>query len=287
MPDIWGLASIAAKFSLYLGILGATGTVIIGLVFYEQITPVRREMMTFAKGLAFMALLAAVAGFLLRAAALTGDISGMYDADILGLLWQTSVGEVLLARVIGMVLVLIGLYLPRMGIWVSVIGGLIALWSFTQIGHIPEKEHIWLRLLLLLHLAGIAFWIGVLAPLNWLCKDAAQHVKAAKLGHMFGTAATLVVPALLVAGFVMAWMLLGDIQTALNTRYAQVLLVKIALIGALLGAALLNKQRYIPSLRQGDDCAALHLSRAIHFEWVVILGILAATAVLTSVISLP
>ena len=28
MPDIWGLAAIITKFSLYLGVLAATGTIL-------------------------------------------------------------------------------------------------------------------------------------------------------------------------------------------------------------------------------------------------------------------
>lgn len=75
---------------------------------------------------------------MLRGAALTGGADGMIDPEMLGLLWQTSVGDVLLYRCIGAVVLFVGIMLPLGGAWVSLLGGLLTLWSFGLIGHMPE-----------------------------------------------------------------------------------------------------------------------------------------------------
>ncbi len=287
MPDIWGLSSIVAKFALYMGILGSTGGVTILLVFRDLVKPVNFETKQMVKGFAILALLATAASFLFRGATLTGDATGLYDREIVGLLWQTAAGTTLIVRFCAMALMLTGLYLPRFGLWLSLFGGLIALWSFSQIGHIPDREIIYLRILLFLHLFGIAFWIGILFPLKWLCKDDVLHNSAMQVGHLFGKIAIFVVPALLAAGAVMAWVLLGDIWLVFSTGYGQLLLGKIALVAVLLTLAALNKLRFVPAMHNGERAAAQHLGQAINIEWMVVLVILAATAVLTSALNLP
>ena len=51
------------------------------------------KLHTNSKTRAVLALLASVLGFMLHGAALTGGADGMTDPDMLGLLWQTPVGD--------------------------------------------------------------------------------------------------------------------------------------------------------------------------------------------------
>ena len=157
MPDIWGLSSILAKWLLHTGLTGATGITMVRLVFWSHVKPLDARLRRFSLVLTGIALTAAVLSVLLRGAALTGDISGMVDREMLGLLWTTSVGESFTYRLAGVVLIIVGLYIPAIGAWVSLAGGVVALWSFTQIGHIPDLEQTGVRLLLLLHLLGVSF----------------------------------------------------------------------------------------------------------------------------------
>ncbi|WP_299212250.1 hypothetical protein [uncultured Tateyamaria sp.] len=83
MPDIWGLAANAAKLLLYLGVLTSAGTVFAVVVF--TVSGVR----AFACIFALLGLIGALLGFSLSGAALTGDVSGMTDPEMLGLLWST------------------------------------------------------------------------------------------------------------------------------------------------------------------------------------------------------
>ena len=287
MPDIWGIAAILAKLMLYMGVAGSAGLVIIRTAFADLVAPLSDRIQMQAVLLAVLALAASVFGFMLRGAALTGGADGMADPEMLGLLWQTPVGDVLIYRVAGAVLIIIGVFTPIFGQWIALAGGLIALWSFAQIGHVPELEGTGVRLLLLLHLLGIAFWIGVLGPLRALSRRPEHIASATILGHRFGQAASVIVPGLILAGLLMAWLLVGDLQALVATGYGQTLLIKVVLVGAVLTLAAGNKLRFVPAMQAGDDKAARHLARSIEIETVVILVVLATTATLTSVLTLP
>ncbi len=280
MPDIWGLAAIAAKFALYLGVLTSAGTVFAALVFGTA--NMRRTTVTFA----LLAFIATVIGFSLRGAALTGDVSGMTDPEMLGLLWSTPVGTALVYRLIGLALLIAGCMFGRLGLWLSVTGGGLALWSFASVGHIPDKDMFWLSALLVAHLIAVAMWIGILTPLKRLA-DASAAKEAADLGHRFGRIATAFVPLLILAGLIMSYVLIGSVAALISTGYGQVLMMKVAAVAALLCLAALNKLRFVPKLMNGDAQVAMQLSRSISFEWAAVTLILFATAVLTSVLTLP
>ncbi|WP_282120581.1 copper resistance D family protein [Ruegeria atlantica] len=287
MPDIWGIGAILSKLMLYVGISGATGLLIIRAAFAELVSPLGDRMRGQIALLAGLALAGSFLGFMLRGAALTGGADGMTDPEMLGLLWQTSVGDVLFYRVVGTVLMIFGIFTPLVGQWIALAGGMIALWSFAQIGHVPELEITGVRLLLLLHLLGVAFWVGILGPLRTLSQRQEYLNNAAMLGHRFGQVASIIVPALILAGLLMAWMLLGDMRALMTTSYGQTLLIKLALVGVALTLAAANKLRFVPAMQSGDNNAARHLARSIEIETVIILMVLAATATLTSVLTLP
>jgi len=287
MPDIWGLSSILAKWLLYTGLTGATGITMVRLVFWSHVKPLDARLRRFSLILAGVALTAAILSFLIRGAALTGDIAGMVDREMLGLLWTTSVGEAFAYRLAGVFLIIAGLYLPAIGAWFSLVGGVVALWSFTQIGHIPDLEQTGVRLLLLLHLLGVSFWVGILAPLHWLARDPEYLEIAANLGDHFGVMASGIVAVLVLAGGLMAWLILGSVSLLFTSSYGLVLVVKVTLVALLLGLAAANKLRFIPGMKAGKQQAANHLVRSIELEFIVITSVLIATATLTSVVPLP
>lgn len=287
MPDIWGIGAILSKLMLYVGISGATGLLIIRAAFADLVSLLGDMMRGQIVLLAGLALAGSVLGFMLRGAALTGGADGMTDPEMLGLLWQTPVGDVLVYRVVGTILMIVGVFMPLVGQWIALAGGMIALWSFAQIGHVPELEVTGIRFLLLLHLLGVAFWIGILAPLHALSQRPEYLRSAAMLGHRFGQAASVIVPTLILAGLLMAWMLLGDMWALMTTGYGQTLLIKLALVGVVLTLAAANKLRFVPAMQSGDEKAARHLALSIEIETVIILVVLTATATLTSVLTLP
>lgn len=280
MPDIWGFAAIAVKFGLYLGVLTSAGLVLAALIF--QVTGIRLLATAFGA----LGLIAAVGSFALNGAALTGDSSGLTDPEMLGLLWSTQVGTALALRLAGVALLLMGLFLGQMGLWISAVGGILALLSFAVIGHVPDREMLWLNALLVFHLAAVSLWIGILTPLKRLATTR-KAADAAELGHRFGRLAAIFVPLLILAGVVMSYVLTGSLSALLTTAYGQALLIKVLLVAGLLSLAAVNKLRFVPRLVDGDANAARGLSKSISLEWVAVLAILLVTAVLTSVLTLP
>ncbi len=281
MPDLFGLAAIATKFALYLGVITATGTVMATLMF--KLDRTRRLAAIFA----VLGLFATILSFSLRGANLTGDLSGMTDPMMLSLLWTTPVGTALALRLIGLNLLLVGLFLGRIGAWVSVLGGIIALFSFTQIGHISSSESALMEVALILHLLAVALWIGVLTPLYRLASSSTTYASAANVGHRFGVVASVSVPVLIVVGGYMGYQLVGSFTALVETGYGQALIIKILLVGGLLGLAAANKLWFVPALRLGNPVAASHLSKSIYVEWLFILAVLGVTAVLTTNLTLP
>ena len=281
MPDAFGLAAIITKFALYLGVMTAAGTVMSALIFRLDRT---RGL---AAKFAVIGLGATVLAFTLRGANLTGDVSGMTDPEMLGLLWTTPVGTAFLLRLAGLGLLIAGLLMGRVGAWVSVLGGIMAIWSFNHVGHVSGRETILLDIALILHLLAVALWIGALTPLKRLASSPVTYAAAADVGHRFGVVATVTVPALIVVGGYMGYQLVGSFSALIGTGYGQALIIKVLLVGLLLGLAAANKLRFIPALRSGDPAAAGHLSKSISVEWLVILVVLGMTAVLTTNLTLP
>ena len=281
MPDLFGLAAIATKFALYLGVITATGTVMATLMF--KLDRTRGLAAIFA----VLGLFATILSFSLRGANLTGDLSGMTDPMMLSLLWTTPVGTVLALRIVGLNLLLVGLFLGRIGQWVSVLGGIIAIFSFTQIGHISGSEAVLMDVALILHLLAVALWIGVLAPLYRLASSSTTYATAANVGHRFGVVASVTVPVLIAVGGYMGYQLVGSFTALIETGYGQALIIKILLVSGLLGLAAVNKLRLIPALRLGDSVAASNLSKSIYVEWLVIVAILGVSAALTTNLTLP
>ncbi|MCX7560899.1 CopD family protein [Sulfitobacter sp. F26204] len=281
MPDLFELAAIATKFALYLGVMTSVGNIMATLLFRLE------RMDGFILLFALLGLGATILGFMLRGANLTGDLRGMSDPEMLGLLWNTAVGTALLLRLGGLGLVILGLFLWRWGIWVSLAGGLIALWSFDHVGHVSGRDTTLLDAALTLHLLAVALWIGVLSPLKRMAASPETHAAAADLGQRFGVVASFTVPVLIIVGGYMGYQLVGSFAALTGTGYGQALIIKILLVGGLLGLAAGNKMRFIPALRAGDPAAAGHLVSAITAEWLLVLVILGTTAVLTSILTLP
>jgi len=281
MPDIWSLAAIITKFALYLGILTATGTVLAALMF--RLNQFRGIALVFGG----LAIIASLVGFSLKGANLTGDISGMLDLEMLGLLWSTPVGTAVALRLCGLGVLIVGLFMARGGLALSALGGITAVWSFGHIGHISDRGSAVLDVALTLHLITVAIWIGILTPLQRLARETATYAEAAKVGHRFGLVASFTVPALIVAGGYMSYTLVGSIAALIQTGYGQALVIKVLLVAVLLGLAAANKLRFMPRLKVGDASAAKHLTKSISIEWVVVVLVLAVTAVLTSNLTLP
>ena len=287
ISDPWVWAAILVRAVLYASALVAVGLVIIRLVFSGPVAGLDSAMRRRAALCAAIGILAAMGSFSLRGAALTSDASGMTDAEMLGILWQTPVGDVLIWQLTGLAMLGLGSLIGGLALWLAVAGGLAALWSFAVLGHVSDMGAWSLQVTLLLHLLAIAVWIGVLSPLAWLARDAAQTAQAADLGHRFGIAAIGFLLVLGAAGVWMSLRLVGSVSALLGTGYGLVLVAKLLCVLLLLGLGARNKTKHVPDLRAGHPGAREALRRTLRAEWATFFGVFLVTAVLTSAVTPP
>ena len=284
--DGLALTGVALKVVLYITSLAASGLLLFRVILARDEADLAAWSRRLLLLLTALGLGVAVARFLVAGGRLTGDLSGMTDPMMLGILWSGPVGTALILQLVGFGLIAVAAIDRSWAKWIGLAGVAMLVFSFGQVGHVLQLDADWGLLLLLVHLAGLAFWIGSLAPLY---RATRRHdlAAAASLAHGFGQAAIVIVPVLLIAGAVCAALLLRDLGALFGTTYGQVLMIKIVLVGAILTLAALNKYRFVPAMQAGDTSAAAHLQRSIVIEAALIGLVLIATSILTSVLSLP
>ena len=163
------------------------------------------------------------------------------------------------------------------------LGAVLVCASFAFRGHTLEEPRLVLGVLVTFHLLGLAFWVGVFAPLHRLAGADARAAGA--LAAEFSAWAVRIVPALAAAGVALFVILTADPLAALGTPYGQLLAIKLLLFAPLLGLAAYNKLRLTPALEAGVAGAGTRLRRSIRLEALAVLAILATTATLTTVSS--
>jgi copper resistance protein D len=139
-----------------------------------------------------------------------------------------------------------------------------------------------------LHLIAAAAWVGALVPLALLLamsgRDANSLAVVRTATLRFSTLGIVSVATILLTGIVNTWYLSGSINALTETKYGNLLLIKIALFFAMVGVAGFNRLRLTPRLVQNTDAAALaaarQLSRNAVIEAVMGAGIIAIVAAL-------
>jgi len=234
------------------------------------------------------ALLAAIvlaAQYALEAARMSGELGGALDPALQGVVLRSAVSVTLSWRVLGLSLIVAAL--RRRGAERSIagtIGVVIVLASFTFVGHTANSAQRWLlNPVLLAHLCVVAFWFGALVPL-YLVSAHEPAETSARVVAQFSARALWLVPALFVAGIVLAAGLLPDLA-ALRRPYGLLLLAKVTGFCALMLLAALNRWRLGPALRTGGAAAGRRFRSVVAAEYALIVAVLCVTAVMTSFFS--
>jgi copper resistance protein D len=140
----------------------------------------------------------------------------------------------------------------------------------------------------MVHLAAAGIWLGGLVPLGILLHRATraeggQYIPLVRtaLPH-FSQIGYAAVALLVLTGFVNSLFLVGSVKALLATPYGQLLMVKVVLFAAMVGLALINRCRLVPSLRHAASAAVplRGLFRSVVAEQALGLAILAVVAVL-------
>lgn len=285
--DAWTLSVTLVSAGFYASALVAAGSVPLKRVFREMPASGQSVLATQRVIAAWLGIVLVLLQWPLQAAFLGGGtLASAFDPFLLAVIFESAQGNRILLAVSGLVLLhaallergRIGFAAPVLGL----LGAMIVLLAFVQVGHTRDEPRWLLAGLLLMHLAAVAFWIAALIPLHQLAGRADDDRAIARLLARFGRIAAGVVGLLLLAGAILGWMLLGGLQPLLTTGYGQLLSLKLLLVGILLGFAAWNKWRLVPAFERGDAAARARLRRSIRGEMLLVLAILLATALLTT-----
>lgn len=291
MPEIWTILTPVLRLAFYPAVLLAIGGVSFTALMARQLPAATMAYTGRVTGRAALAgLIIAALQVPMAAGNLGGDVASMTDGMMLTLVLQTPTGSSAMAAMAGFLLVLV---IERLGFGpinpVRLAGPVLVILSLTLSGHATTGGAV-TAALLVVHLAGLGFWMGALLPLRAMSRAPEQHgglPVLADTAEAFGRLAGWGVALLVAAGGIYAAQLLGSFSALLTTAYGNLLLVKIGLVGGLLALAALNRWRLVPAIRDGLDGAADRLAASIAWEMLAVLGILAATGLMTSTVPLP
>ena len=291
MSDIWTILTPLLRFAFYPALLLAIGGVIFTGVMARHLGPALRAYTGWLTMWAAFAGLC-IAGLQIPAMAgnMAGDLAGMGDPLLIGLVLETPGGAASIMAAAGFLLILLAeLVVKDPAHPIRITGPGLAILSMLLAGHVTTGG-IQAGILLAVHLGGLGFWLGALLPLRAMCRDPERfggQLALADLAEMFGRRAIWLVPVLLIAGTLYAALLVGSVAALVTTSYGQVLMVKVGLVSGLLGLAALNKFRLVPALRGGDAAALLRLRRSIDCELAGVAMVLLATSLMTTSVLLP
>ncbi|MGC9537038.1 copper resistance CopC/CopD family protein [Streptomyces sp. UG1] len=210
----------------------------------------------------WLALTAATLGLLLLRGSYTGGgkVGDIFDLDLLGQVLQTKTGAALVSRLLLLaaaalfIAVLFGAYEKRedeekrdltFGLAIGgtvVAAGLAASWAMSEHASTGLQAGIAMPVDVV-HLMAVASWLGGLAALlvalYWAPADTPVDALAVR---RFSRVAFGSVLALVATGIYQSWRQLGSWSAFTDTRYGQLLLVKIGLVVLLVGIAGISRR---------------------------------------------
>jgi len=274
---------IGLRALTFVALFLAVGTWIFVALWERDLAPAQSERIrNVARAAAVGALILTVVDHVLTPARMAGSFGSTFDPSLEALLLQSSSGPANISRLVGLALLALALdRATKLNTIAAGIGATLALASFAFGGHTSiHPLRFLLAPLLLAHLTAAAFWFGALWPL-YVAAGEGPPARSGALIEQFSRLATRIVPAVLVCGLGMAVVFLRSLED-LVTPYGGFVIAKTAGFGVLMGLAALNKWRYAPALRAGDEHAARSFRHTVAAEWVLIAVILVTTAVMTS-----
>jgi putative copper resistance protein D len=277
-------ASVALRALGFIALLQAAGTALFLALLGNRLVLATPAVERLGRASAWLALPLLVAWQLLEGARIAGDLAGVLDPAMQGIALLGSAGIANLLRAAALLLVAVAL---RPGIaWrtAGLLGGTLLAASFLLTGHTTVGAHrLLLAPLLLLHVWVVAFWLGSLLPLLVVTMREPAVVTGLVVGA-FSRLASWLVPCIALAGGLLAWTLLPG-WAALRTPYGMLLVAKACGFCVLMALAALNRWRLGPAVSAGEPRAAGRFCAVLVAEFVILCGVLAATATMTGLYS--
>lgn len=275
------LTAIAVKAAGYLAFLLAAGSALVLMVLAGLPGAEVRFLRRLVPAMALLAAVLAAARLGVEVVILAGDDWGaILDFELMMLILQGPTGLALGVQGLGLLL-LMGVMLPGMiGLIAGFLGALAVATGFGLTGHTATVDGWWLNALIIVHLLGLSFWVGIFIPLYRVASYDLGH--AGQVAAAFGRIAIWVVLILVAAGVLTFQQLTGGVGPAIKTSYGQLFAIKIALFSGVLLLAAINKLSLTPALARGERLAPAKMRRSLMLESLLIVAILLATASFTT-----
>ncbi|MDA9289133.1 CopD family protein [Alphaproteobacteria bacterium] len=285
--EIWIVLNPIIKFLLYIAVFGSVGTLVFIFHFYRLLTPLQLDYCSStSQKFTKVGVLVSFISILSIPGNMSGDLIGIIDINMVNLSIDTLALKASLLLFIGFILIY---FLPINFKKIFFIGNTLAifiiLFSFIVIGH-STKDGILTQSLVTIHLIGLSYWIGSLLPLKKMC-NIADFKELKTITHSFGNYAVFYILALLIAGSIFSFILIGDISNLFNTIYGNVLMIKILFAVLLISLGTLNKLFLVPRLDINNATTIIKLKRSINVEMIIVLIIFFLTSLITTSLTLP
>lgn len=245
--------------------------------------------------LAALGVVVTIAQFGATCLAMTGNDTAALDREMLTFMaFETPMGISHIVRAAALALLASLCSTGRAGRAVIAALAVVALGSLAWSGHAGASEAAlgWVhRSSDILHLAAGAMWIAALVMFarillfDFQASGAAEPALAAL--ERFSGVGTIIVGAIVVTGSINLLAIVGldGLAATFATAYGRLLLLKLAMFGAMLGLAGFNRWRLVPAIRatlqSGEqETAVVRLRRAIIAETTFAFLILAVVAIL-------
>jgi putative copper resistance protein D len=231
---------------------------------------------------ALIAAMLLIAQYALEAARMSGELGGMLDATLQGLVLRSATSVTLSWRLLGLALIAWGVRRGGAGGTTAATSGVVILLAaFAFVGHTSNDARRWvLGPVLIAHLFAVTFWFGALLPLCLVSSREPPELRA-RVIEQFSARAIWLVPGVALAGVLLATLLLPNLA-ALRRPYGELLIVKALGFSALMLLAALNRWRFAPALRRDDATSERRFRYTVAAEYALIAALFCVTAVLTT-----
>ena len=274
--------SVLLRALSFVALLQAAGIAVFVAAFSRHLVRAGDEVRHFGVWSAAAALPLLSAQFVLEAARMAGEFAGVFDVSLERMAFASGVGAAFAARVVALALILVGLARSgRVAQLTGCAGSALVATSFALTGHTAVHPDRWLLApALISHVFIVGFWFGGIPALYLVTLREAPHL-AARIVEAFSRVAIWVVPSLAIAGALIALLLVRHL-TVLGQPYGWLLLTTMTAFALLVGLGAANRLRLGPAVALG---ATRWFKRSLVAEYLLMLGVLGATATMTSLYS--
>jgi putative copper export protein len=277
---VLGLRALA-----FVAVFQAAGAAIFLWLFARELDVSAHTIRNVAKTAALAAVVLTALHHVLIPARLAGTFAATLDPSLSELVLQSNIGPAHAVRLAGLALLAVSLDQgSRPHVIASLIGAALALLSFALMGHTTIHElRLLLAPLLLVHVASATFWFGSLWPLYIVAKREPIELAGRTIAR-FSTLAFRSVPLIFVCGAGMTLIFVRSVD-ALVSGYGAMVALKTLAYAATLALAAFNRQRLVQEITAANGAALGLFARVVRVEWLILAGVLIATALMTDLFS--